>query len=246
MVKESFDYKFILEKFPKLLGALPVTLKITIISLAIGWSIGLLIAVGKIKGKPWLRGILRVLTDIIRGIPTVVLLYIVYFGLPILFRSAFGITLQNSSKITFVVIALSIELATSSSEMFRSAFNALQKGQLEAAHALGYTTWQRFIHVILPQGVFVILPNLGNAVLSIIQATALVYTLGIFDILGKARQINTNYAGVMTFELYFAAAIIYWVLALIVGQVFKLLEKQFGKGNKSITGLNPKKKVVKG
>ena len=229
MVRESFDINFIAENFPKILGALPVTLEITVITLIIGWLIGLLIAVGKVKGKNWLKQTLRYLTDIIRGIPTVVLLYIVYFGLPVLL-SAFGVSTRGVSKIVFVVTALVIELATSSSEMFRSAYNSIQKGQLEAAHALGYTGWQEFIHVILPQGTYVILPNLGNAVLSIIQATALVYTLGVFDILGKARQIDTNVAGVKTFEMYISVAIIYWVLALFIGQVFKQLEKYFGRG----------------
>lgn len=245
MVKESFDINFIANGFPKILGALPITLEITAITLVIGWLLGLVLAIGKIKGKPWLQFILRISTDIIRGIPTVVLLYIVYFGLPILLNSLFGINMRNVSKITFVVIALSIELATSGSEMFRSAYNSLQKGQLEAAHALGYTTFQRFIHVILPQGTFVILPNLGNAVLSVIQATALVYTLGIFDILGKARQLDLNVSGVKTFEMYTAVAIIYWFLALIVGELFKLLEKHFGRGSKNITGVSGNSKNAK-
>lgn len=234
MVKESFNLNFILESFPKILGALPVTLEITAVTLVIGWLVGLIVAVGKIKGKPWLQKVLHILTDIIRGIPTVVLLYIVYFGLPTILSNCFGINTRGTSKVVYVVTALSIELATSSSEMFRSAYNSLQKGQLEAAHALGYTNWQSFIHVILPQGTFVILPNLGNAVLAVIQATALVYTLGIFDILGKARQIDINMAGVMTFEMYICAALIYWILALVIGQLFKQLERYFGRGKVSV------------
>ena len=95
--------------------------------------------------------------------------------------------------------------------------------------AYGYTGWQQFQHVIVPQGLAIILPNLGSAVLSIIQATALVYTLGIFDILGKARQLDTNVSHVKTFEMYFAVAMIYWVLAILIQQVFHLLERHFGK-----------------
>ena len=230
MIKDTFDLAFVAENFGAVLGALPVTILITILSLASGWLVGLLAAFGKIKGPAFVRVVLRFLTDVIRGIPTVVLLYVVYFGLPILFESAFGISLRGWSKTAFVVIALAIELGTSSSEMFRSAYNSLKKGQLEAARALGYTGIQTFIHVIFPQGVFVILPNLGSAVLSIVQATALVYTLGVFDILGKARQIDTNVAHVKTFEMYFVVAIIYWALALIIGAVFRYAERRMGKG----------------
>ena len=223
MVRESFDIHFIIEKFPAILSALPVTLEITAVTLVLSWLLGLLVAWGKVSGSGWLKKFLRILTDIIRGIPTVVLLYIVYFGLPKL------INVSNWSKISFVVLALMIELGTTSSEMFRSAYNSIQKGQLEAAHALGYTEIQKFFHIIVPQGLAVILPNLGSAVLSIIQATALVYTLGIFDILGKARQLDTNVSHVKTFEMYFAVAMIYWVLAILIQQVFHLLERHFGK-----------------
>ena len=162
MVRESFDIHFIIEKFPAILSALPVTLEITAVTLVLGWLLGLLVAWGKVSGSGWLKKFLGILTDIIRGIPTVVLLYIVYFGLPKL------INVSNWSKISFVVLALMIELGTTSSEMFRSAYNSIQKGQLEAAHALGYTEIQKFFHIIVPQGLAVILPNLGSAVLSII------------------------------------------------------------------------------
>ena len=138
MVRESFDIHFIIEKFPAILSALPVTLEITAVTLVLGWLLGLLVAWGKVSGSGWLKKFLRILTDIIRGIPTVVLLYIVYFGLPKL------INVSNWSKISFVVLALMIELGTTSSEMFRSAYNSIQKGQLEAAHALGYTEIQKF------------------------------------------------------------------------------------------------------
>ena len=102
MVRESFDIHFIIEKFPAILSALPVTLEITAVTLVLGWLLGLLVAWGKVSGSGWLKKFLRILTDIIRGIPTVVLLYIVSFGLPKL------INVSNWSKISFVVLALSL------------------------------------------------------------------------------------------------------------------------------------------
>lgn len=223
MIRETFDLDFIAEKFPAIIGALPVTLKITAIALLSGWAVGLIAAWGKVKGPKWLRILLGIVTDIIRGIPTVVLLYIVYFGLP-----KFA-DVSDWDKLTFVIIALTVELGTTSSEMFRSAYNSIHKGQLEAAHSLGFNGIQTFAHVIVPQGLYVILPNLGSAVLSIIQSTALVYTLGIFDILGKARQIDTNVCHIKTFEMYFAVAVIYWVLAILIQSVFALIEKQLSR-----------------
>ncbi len=243
MIKDSVDFVFIAENFIKILGALPVTIAITLASLFFGWCLGLLIATGKIQGPAWLKEILKWLTDIIRGIPTVVLLYVVYFGLPQLVSALTGANISNWSKQTFVIIALALELGINSSEMFRSAYSSIKKGQLEAAWSLGYTKWQRFTKVIFPQGLYVILPNLSSAVLSIIQATALVYTLGIYDILGKARQIDTNEAHVKTFEMYLAVAAIYWGLSIIVVFVFKKLEAAFGKGNVGIAAKEDTSKV---
>ena len=149
----------------------------------LGWLLGLLVAWGKVSGSGWLKKVFRILTDIIREPSTVVLLHIVYFGLPKL------INVSNWSKISFVVLALMIEperRAARCSEVHTS----IQKGQLEAAHALGYTEIQKFSDIIVPQGLAVILPNLGSGAL-IIQATALVYTLGIFDILWKKQDSMT-------------------------------------------------------
>ncbi|MBQ6780959.1 MAG: amino acid ABC transporter permease [Treponema sp.] len=234
VVRETFDIVFIIESLPKILKALPVTLYFTGFALLFGWPLGLLAAWGKISGPKWLKSLLTVGTDIIRGIPIVVLLYIVYFGLPNLASGIFGVNISRWPKPVFIVIALVIELMTNASEMFRSAYTSIEKGQLEAAHALGYTKWQRFIHVIFPQGVYVILPNLGSAVLSMVQATALVYTLGIFDILGKARQLDVNASRTQTFEMYFICALIYWALAVGITQIFKALERVFGKGFKTM------------
>lgn len=230
MIKDSFDIAFILKNIIKIIGALPVTIELTIVTLFFGWLIGFVLAFGKIKGAKWLQNILRIVTDVIRGIPTVVLLFIVYFGVPILVENTLGLDMGDFPKKVFVIIALTIELAVSSSEMFRSAFNSIKKGQLEAAHALGYTGFQSLVHIIIPQGVYVILPNLCNAVLSVIQATALVYTLGVFDILGKARQIDTNNSGTKTFEMYITVAIIYWTIALLVNKLFATIETYFGRG----------------
>ena len=233
MIDETFDLSFIAASLPKIIAAIPVTLYITAITLIFGWIMGLLIAWGKISGPKILRKILFILTDVIRGIPTVVLLYIVYFGLPNLILAVTGTDIGSWPKQIFVIIALVIELMTNAGEMFRSAYMSIEKGQLDAAHALGFTRWQRFRRVIFPQGAYVILPNLGSAVLSTVQATALVYTLGIFDILGKARQLDINAASAKTFEMYFVATLIYWALAVVISAVFRGIEKIVGKGYRS-------------
>ena len=118
--------------------------------------------------------------------------------------------------------------------MFRSAYNALDKGQIEAGKSLGYTTWQRFIHIILPQGLRVILPNIGNMIIQEVHNSSLIYYLGVVDIMGKAKQINANVFNAKSLELYVAAALIYWILCFIIGKLVRLSEKSMDKGNGKI------------
>lgn len=234
MIRESFDIDFIKTIIPKLLDAVPLTLKMSIASIIFGCLAGLFLAYIKVSGPRTLKSVVNALTTLLRTIPDVVLLYIIYFGLPLFIRSIFGISLDSWQKQTFVIIALAIGFSATASEMFRSAYNSLEKGQLEAAHAVGMTAWQRFRRIIFPQGLFVILPNLASACLAITQATALAYTLGIMDVIGKSRILNTNAGGLKTFESYLTVALIYWAISFLVNAIFKGLEFKFGKGLRTI------------
>ncbi len=233
MVRETFDLSFIASILPKLFQALPVTLGITAASAAAGCLVGLLLTFGKLGAPKSVRAAVNGLTVLLRGIPTVVLLYLVYFGLPMLVQWLTGYDLSVWPKQIFVVIALSVELAVISSEMFRSAYNSLGRGQLEAAHALGMTARQRFLRIIVPQGLYVILPNLTSAVLALIQGTALAYTLGIMDIMGKARVLDTNAFNMKTLESYAAVALLYWGISILTGRSFGMLEKYLGRGQRT-------------
>jgi len=234
MVKESFHYDYFIKLFPKLIKVIPLSLMMAISAIIIGCLAGLLITTIKVSKHRVLSSIFNYLTVIIRAIPEVVIIYLVYFGIPTLVKSLSGYNMNNWQKPTFMIMALSISLSASSSELFRSAYYALDKGQLEAAHSLGMTRLQRFFRIILPQGLFVILPNLSGLSLGIIQATSLSYTLGIIDIMGKARVLDTNSFGMNTFESYLVVALIYWAIAIVEGYIFKLLEKLIGRGMRTV------------
>lgn len=231
---DTFDLNFILDAMPTLLKSLKVTAFISIFAFLFGCLLGLLLTFGKISKWKAVRTIVNTLTILFRGIPTVVLLYLVYFGLPALVQQIFDYNISNWDKQIFVIIALSIELAVTCSEMFRSAYNSLDKGQLEAAHSIGMTKVQSFFRVILPQAVYVILPNLGNAAISMIQGTVLVYTLGIMDVMFTARVLDTNAMHLKTFEAYLAVAVIYWIISILIGELFRLAERLMEKGQRTI------------
>ena len=79
-----------------------------------------------------------------------------------------------------------------------------------------------------------ILPNLSSAALALVQGTSLVYTLGVMDVLGRARQINSNEFGLKSLEAYIAVALIYWAFSFVITRMFKFLEHWFGRGLKTV------------
>lgn len=234
MERESLHIDFIIQIWPKLLQALPVTLTMALSAIVAGCLVGLLVTLGKISKHHRAASVLDALTVVIRAVPEVVLIYLVYFGLPVLTEDLFGLDIGGWAKPVFVVLALTIQLSSSSSELFRSAYNSLDAGQLEAAHAIGMTGLQRFRRIIFPQGLYVILPNLSGLCLGIIQATSLAYTLGVMDVMGKAKVLDSNAFSMNTFEAYLVVALIYWALSLIEGWLFNVLEKRMGRGMRTV------------
>lgn len=234
MERESFNLDFIIEIWPKIIKALPLTVTMALCAIVAGCLVGLALTLCKISKYRKLSLVIDAITVIIRAVPEVVLIYLVYFGLPVLVQDLFGYDISGWAKPVFVVLALAIQLSASSSELFRSAYNSLDAGQLEAAHSIGMTTLQRFSRIILPQGLYVILPNLSGLCLGIIQATSLAYTLGVMDIMGKAKLLDSNAFSMNTFEVYLLVALIYWVLSLVEGWLFKGLEARMGRGMRTV------------
>ncbi|MGN0253517.1 MAG: amino acid ABC transporter permease [Lachnospiraceae bacterium] len=234
MVKESFNLSFIIEILPKILKVLPLTLYIAAAAVVAGCLVGFLITIVKISKHTIIARIVDIITVLIRAVPEVVLIYIVYFGLPVLVKATIGYDMDAWEKSTFVIIALAIELSATTSELFRSAYNSLDKGQIEAAHAIGMTGIQKFSRIILPQGLYVILPNLSGLCLGIIQATSLSFTLGVMDVMGKAKVLDSNAFGMNTFETYCLVALFYWIISLVEGFAFKKLEEKMGRGMKTV------------
>ena len=234
MERESFHLDFIIQIWPKLLGALPLTVMMAIGAIVFGCLIGLALTLCKVSKHRRAAAVIDAVTVVIRAVPEVVLIYLVYFGLPQLTEALFGYDMSGWEKPVFVVMALSIQLSASSSELFRSAYNSIDAGQLEAAHSIGMTGLQRFNRIMLPQGLFVILPNLSGLCLGIIQATSLAYTLGVMDVMGKAKVLDSNAFSMNTFEAYLLVALIYWALSLIEGWIFKGLEIRMGRGMRTV------------
>ena len=119
--------------------------------------------------------------------------------------------------------------AASISEVFKSAYLAVPKGQLEAGLSIGLTTSQTLVRIICPQALRFALPNISNAILNLLKDTALAYTIGLADVMGTGNLIIGQNMGNYSLETYIAVALIYWGLALILALVSQGIEAKYDK-----------------
>lgn len=204
----NFDFAYMLELIPVLLKYLPIVLYITIASFIFSVLIGLVFA-SIIKNKvKVIYPILLVVTSYLRGTPSLVQIFIFYFGAPQLIPA-----MSAMDAVTAVIIALSLKNAAFLAEVFRSAFAAVHKGQAEAALAHGMTNWQTFYRIVLPQATKIAIPPTGNYFILIFKETSLAFTIGVTDMLAQAKlESAVTYKFL---EAFLAVGIIYWAVTIL-------------------------------
>ncbi len=194
-----------------------ITLQYSVISVFLGLIIGTLLAVCKTVDNAYLRILAISYTSVFRGTPMLVQLSIIYWGLP----SLIGIKL---SVFVSGVIAFSLNSGAYVSEIIKAGINNVDKGQIEAAKALGITPILRMKDIILPQALRNILPALVNELINLIKESALISMIGGMDLMRRAQLVSSetyNY-----FAPMLTAAATYYILVMIISIFAKLLEKR--------------------
>lgn len=230
MQTRPFSPDIIFTSIPALLPYLAVTLVVGVTSILTGSILGMLLAWAKLSGHKVIRALADGYTYIIRCTPSIVLLFIVFYGLPKFMEAEFGIDMDNLSRAIFVIITFTLLFGAYVSEVFRSAYETVDRGQYEAAVTIGLSPEQAFFRVMLPQAAVIALPNFGNSVINLMKESALAYTIGLIDLLGRTNLIISKNYGAYGVELYVACLLIYWALSFLVEQAFLRMESYLGRG----------------
>jgi polar amino acid transport system permease protein len=215
-----------------------VTVFVTVVAFALASMIGLGIALMGLSGSPWLRQIARFYVEIIRGVPILVLLFwIAFAGAPAFVTAWNALTaplqsagylgellVRDVSLLWRAIMALTIGYSAFISEVFRAGIQAVEKGQIEAAKALGLSRSQRFRLIVFPQAIRTILPPLGNDFVALVKDSSLVSVLGVADI----TQMGKVYAAgsFRFFETYSITAYIYLILTVSLSLALRALERR--------------------
>ena len=230
MQTRPFSPDIIFTSIPALLPYLAVTLVVGVTSILTGSILGMLLAWAKLSGHKVIRALAGGYTYIISCTPSIVLLFIVFYGLPKFMEAEFGIDMDNLSRAIFVIITFTLLFGAYVSEVFRSAYETVDRGQYEAAVTIGLSPEQAFFRVMLPQAAVIALPNFGNSVINLMKESALAYTIGLIDLLGRTNLIISKNYGAYGVELYVACLLIYWALSFLIEQAFLRMESYLGWG----------------
>jgi L-cystine transport system permease protein len=225
----------IISIIPELLPYLGVTFEIMLGTIITGLFLGFFLARGRLSKKKVPRKIADFIVNAFRCTPAIVMLFVIFYGLPNLFWAIFKIDINEWSKGFYVITALGLLFSASASEIMRSSYLAVPAGQREAALTSGLSESQAFTRIMLPQAFLVSLPNLGNSVIALLKEGSLAFTIGLVDVMGKGNLFISMNFGAFAAETYIALAIIYWVLTIVIEQIFKFAEKKFSKGRKAVS-----------
>ncbi|NLT36372.1 MAG: amino acid ABC transporter permease [Gaiellales bacterium] len=228
-IKYYFNMEILGETLPTLVRAVGVVIELLVLSLTFAFVLGLLISLMRISRVRILRWLSAIYIDFIRGLPLLLLLTFIYYGLALV-GSQTGLRILILGPIPAAVLGLSLCYAAYSAEIFRAGIQSIHKGQMEAARSLGMTYGQAMRFVVLPQAVRVVIPALTNELIAMIKDTALASVITTPEILFRAREIMGVKANPTPLS---AAAIVYLVFTIPLIRVASRLETRQSRGKKA-------------
>lgn len=209
-----------IEWYPRMAPGIVVSLQLTGLALLFGMPLGLLLAVmAEARKVPPLQWVAYLVVEVGRGLPALVLLYLLYFSLPDV-----GITLTS---LTTAIIAMAWNTGAYASEYFRAGIAAVPNGQKEAALTSGLSGWTGFRHIILPQALRISTPPLTGLAVLVFQASALAFVIAVPELMSKAYELGSitfQYLSVFSFT-----AVMYGVITLVFLGLMQLVEKYLNR-----------------
>ncbi|WP_068676185.1 amino acid ABC transporter permease [Oceanobacillus sp. Castelsardo] len=213
----NLDFSQIVPYIPFILKGIWATLEFVIFSIIIGLVLGTLLALCKISGVSLLKWVANAYTSIFRGTPLILQLMIIYYAIPQL--TGYDIPIFLSAVLTF-----GLNSAAYVSEIIRAGIMAVDKGQMEAAEALGIPYRPMMLNIILPQAIKNILPALLNEFITLTKESAIVSTIGYLDLMRRAQIVGADIY--RNFEPLLLAGAIYWVMVFILTKIGQAVERR--------------------
>ncbi len=218
----KLDFSKILAYIPKYVDGLELTLQITVISLAGAFVLACLLVMLGMSGHRILRGLAAFYVSFFRGVPIIVQFFLIHFLIPGLTNNAVVLPTAVDGMITFA-----LNSAAYLAESIRGGINGVDKGQHEAAKALGISGFQMMVFVVVPQALKVVFPSVINTSIKLVKDSAIVSQLGAFDLMRSAYFTMSN--TYRAFESLIMCAVFYLIIVITLTLISKLAEKRLNR-----------------
>jgi His/Glu/Gln/Arg/opine family amino acid ABC transporter permease subunit len=207
-----------------LINGMGATILISLIAATISIALGLMVALPGLSERRWLRVLNRIYVELVRAVPLLPMLFWVFYGLPIIFRSM-GLDIPID-PFWGAIITLAVSDSAFTAEIYRAGIQSIAKGQTEAAQTIGLNYFQTMRYVILPQAIRRILPPLANQFIYIVKMSAFASVIGMQELTRRANElVVTEYRPL---EIYSLLILEYLILVLIISAGVRWLERTMG------------------
>ncbi len=215
---------------PFIIGGIPMTLFLSVASIALSVVLALFGALGRLSKNPIFFGPATFYVSLFRGVPLLVQIFMWFLALPqikipLLFPD--GIII---APVPAGILALGVCYGAYMTETFRAGIQSISKGQTEAAMALGMTQRQMMQRVILPQALRVVIPPIGNDFITMTKDSSMVYVMSVWELLFRANKVGRQ--NFRNFETLVLAAVFYWIMTIILQYFQSKLETRMARGDR--------------
>jgi len=223
----KIDVTFLATWGPYILGGIPITIVVSVFSIAAAIIFAVFGALGRLSVRAPIFAVATLYVSLVRGTPLIVQILFIFLALPQIIPATAGIPV-----IILAIFALAFNYGAYMTEIFRAGIQAVPRGQIEAAGALGMTDAQTMRRVILPQAIRIVIPAIGNEFIAMIKDSALVSLMTVQELLWRAQRVGqSNFRSLETLLL---AALVYWSLTIVFSIVQDRLEKRMAESDRRI------------
>jgi polar amino acid transport system permease protein len=208
----------LIESLPSLFDGLLITLLLTAVGILLGTTLGIALATGRSYASRPLAYLILIYEKVLRGIPLLVLFFLLYFGLP-----QIGI---NFNAFTAAVLGLGLRSSAYQAQIYRGAINSIPEGQIHAAYSLGMSKLKAIRHVIMPQMLRLSIPGWSNEFTILLKDTSLAFGIGVIELMRQGRYIQVRDPD-LVLVVFLLIALIFFLLVFTANKILRYVEKKY-------------------
>jgi polar amino acid transport system permease protein len=208
----------LIESLPSLFDGLIITLLLTAVGILLGTTLGIVLATGRSYASRPLAYLILIYEKVFRGIPLLVLFFLLYFGLP-----QIGI---NFNAFTAAVLGLGLRSSAYQAQIYRGAINSIPEGQIHAAYSLGMSKLKAIRHVIMPQMLRLSIPGWSNEFTILLKDTSLAFGIGVIELMRQGRYIQVRDPD-LVLVVFLLIALIFFLLVFTANKILRYVEKKY-------------------